>query len=601
MSRFFPALAPAAPLQLGPGLGKHPLREPSVQDGDLPMPELRSVTEALIARARATPERPAYLMLDMEDRPIVLTYAELLSAARRAAASLAARGVGRGHAVVLCMDTCPDLLALFYGCILLGAAPALIEPPLGLSRESEWPARLGRMLERSGAPLLVVEESLRDAARAAVASGGRAEAVSVDALEVGPEAPLGELPGPDEIAFLQFTSGTTSVPKGVQISHAALVANARALSGSGAWRSSDCMLGWLPLYHDMGLVGCVLTPMIAGCPGGLFSPLSFLFRPARWLWAMHYFRGTLSPAPNFAFQLCLKRVADEEIQGLDLGAWRIAYNGAEMVLPDTVARFFQRYAAHGFRASSMRPCYGMAEVTLIVSATPLDRPPRVDTISRAELAEDGRVTRAAAGPQAMQVVGVGRPVPGIELRIAGPDGAALPERRQGEIWVRGPSLFSGYVGLEEPVLEAGGWLRTGDLGYLADGELFITGRIKDLVVKRGRNYAPYDLEVAAGRVPGVRGGCVAALGLPDAESGTESLVIVFETSVEEEARWGLLAQAVEKAVYDAVGIRPDRVVPTPPRSLPKTSSGKLMRPSVAAMVQSGALRPQVSPCAPPPG
>jgi len=600
-SRFFPTATSSGPVQFGPGLGVHPRRAEAPGE-DIPMPGIASAAEALVSRARVTPERPAFFLVDVEDHVFELSYAQALEGARRAAAGLWARGARRGQAVVLCLDTSLDLLALLLGCELLGAVPALIEPPLGLARQSEWPERVRGMLERSGAPLLVVDEVLREAAQEVVAAGASAAACSADEVDASEVHPLGELPGPAELAFLQFTSGTTGQPKGVKISHAALVANARALQAGGGWCSADCMVSWLPLYHDMGLVGGTLAPLVCGFPAVLMSPLSFLFRPARWLWAIHHFLGTISPAPNFAFQLCLKRVSDEELEGLDLDTWRAAYNGAEMVLPDTVARFFQRFAAAGFRANAMRPCYGMAEVTLAVSATPMERPPRVDTISRSELAAGGRAARSRPGHGATHLVGVGRPLPGFEVRIVSPIGAALPERTQGEVWVRGPSLFSGYVGEEGDGLH-GGWLRTGDLGYLADGELFIAGRIKDLVIKSGRNYAPYDLEAAAGRVPGVRGGCVAALGMPDQESGTEAVVIVFETSIEEAARWGPLARAVGQAVFEAVGIRPDRVLPAPARSLPKTSSGKLMRPTVAKLVRDGELPPLLSfdsPTPPPP-
>ncbi|HEY8206982.1 MAG TPA: AMP-binding protein [Myxococcaceae bacterium] len=442
-----------------------------------------------MARAGATPDRTAFFLIDDQDRVTALTCAEALAGARRAAGGLAARGVRRGQVVVLCLDTSLDLVALILGCQLLGAVPALIEPPPWTARPGEWPERARWTVERSGASLLVVDRPLREAALHAVARIRSADACSAGELDVDAEAPGGELPRPAELAFLQFTPGTSSEPKGVRISNAALVANVRALQAAGAWTSSDCVVSWLPLHHDMGLVGGMLAPLICGFPAVLMSPSSVLFRPARWLWAMHHFRGTLSPAPNYAYQLCLKRIADEELKGLDLRSWRGAYNGAERVLPETVARFFQRFAAYGFRANAMRPCYGMAEVTLAVSATPLDRPPRVDTVSRAELVRQGIALRTSPGDGATRLVGVGRPLPGFEIRIAGEGGAALPERFQGEIWVRGPSLFSGYLGAEGSGLQEGGWLRTGDLGYFADGELFVSGRA-ELAIKSGRHQAP---------------------------------------------------------------------------------------------------------------
>jgi acyl-CoA synthetase (AMP-forming)/AMP-acid ligase II len=373
----------------------------------------------------------------------------------------------------------------------------------------------------------------------------------------------------------------------------ALFANVRAIAARSEMTADDLMVGWLPLYHDMGLVGVTLTPLLSGFPVALMSPMAFLFKPERWLWAMHHFRGTITCAPNFAYHLCAKRIAHEASGGLDLSSMRLAFNGAEFIHADTLDAFAQRFAEHGFRRSAMYPVYGMAEAALGVAFPAPGTEPRLDRIDAELLAIDGRAEPASEVTTTVAtVVSVGRALDGYEVRIVGDDGASLGDRRQGEIVLRGPSFTSAYVNAPEDTAasfrDGGFW--TGDLGYTDAGELFVCGRTKDLIIKAGRNYHPHAFERAASRVPGVRVGCVAAFGARSAQAGTEDIVVVVETRAAGADEIAALKRAVETEVQRDVGLRPERIIAVPPQSLPKTSSGKVARTTVMRLLAEGRLR-----------
>jgi 1-acyl-sn-glycerol-3-phosphate acyltransferase len=324
----------------------------------------------------------------------------------------------------------------------------------------------------------------------------------------------------------------------------------------------------------MGLIGAWLGALYFGVPITILSPLAFLARPARWLWALHAHRGTLSPAPNFAFDLCVRKIADEEIRGLDLSAWRLALNGSEPVSAETIARFTRRFAPYGFRPEAMCATYGLAEASVGLTVGPPGRPPRVE----------GRV------------VSCGRPLPGHEVRVVDAAGRQAPDRIEGRIEFRGPSVTRGYFRNPEATRATfrGGWCDSGDLGYWADGELFVTGRRKDLIIKAGRNLHPQEIEEVVGDVPGVRKGCVAALGIADPSIGTERLVVVAESrETAPEARERLRARVVAHVVA-AIGIPPDTVVIAAPGTVLKTPSGKVRRSATRELFLAGRLEARPS-------
>ena len=401
---------------------------------------------------------------------------------------------------------------------------------------------------------------------------------------------------PNDIAFLQYTSGSTGNPKGVMLTHANLLANIRAMGQVARVDSSDVFVSWLPLYHDMGLIGAWLASLYYGYPLVIMSPLAFLARPQRWLWAIHRHRGTLAAAPNFAYELCVRKIDDRDLEGLDLSSWRYAFNGAEPVSPETLAGFQQRFAKYGFRAEAMAPVYGLAESSVGLALQPPGRGPVIDRIQRERFMNSGQALPAAAeDAAALKFVGCGLPLPGHQVRIIGATGFELGERQEGRLEFKGPSATSGYYRDAEQTrkLFNGEWLDTGDYAYLAHGEIFLTGRVKDLIIRGGRNIYPYELEQAVGGVPGVRRGCVAVFGSADSATGTERLVVLAETRETGAAAREQLRQAISDCAVDLLGQPADEVVLAPPHTVLKTSSGKIRRAASREFYERGgeATRP----------
>lgn len=536
------------------------------------------------------------------DESVVFGYAEAWDVARRAAAHLRRRGVAHGDRVLLVLPTGPSFMAAFHGCQLLGAIPVPVVPPVSLARMDDHVARIARVAQVCEAKAVVVNQQLLaitglvrsrfKEARAALSNVifGQdllKETDAVDGLaQVDPEAP----------AMLQFTSGSTGDPKGVVLSHRALLANMRGIGLAAGFNASDVALAWLPLFHDMGLIGHFLAATAWGLPLVLMPPETFVRRPREWLKAMSRYHGTCSAAPNFAYNLCAKKIRERDLEGVDLSAWRVAFCGAEPVNPATIRDFVARFAPLGFRETSFFPVYGMAELSLAATFPVLGQPPRFDRVWRERFEGTGHAEQAPEGEggvaDAVTWVGVGRALPAHEVRIVDAEGRPLPDRRQGEVEVRGPSLMSGYYRAPVPTAEAlrDGWLRTGDLGYLAEGDLFVTGRRKEIIIKSGKNLYPQDIEAAAAKVEGIRVGCCAAFGVPNQARGTEDLVLVCETREGDLEARGALMNKVRTAVLEAVGATPDVVVLVDAGTVPKTSSGKIQRDLMRKRYLAGDMR-----------
>jgi 1-acyl-sn-glycerol-3-phosphate acyltransferase len=593
----------AAALRAGPGLRGGGLgaiaAPPSAGAVALP-PETATLVEALEWFARVEPGR-VHLELYEGDGIVSLDYAELLASARRVAAGLLCRDVARGESVALMLPTSRDFFVAFLGIWLAGGVPVPIYPPFRASGIDEHLRRQALILENARAGLLV--------ATAATARPGRwlrsalphlREVVTVAELAdpATPSTPA-ELPrlaiAPSEIALVQYTSGSTGDPKGVVLSHANLIANIRAFGGAAEARSTDVFVSWLPLYHDMGLIGAWLGSLYFGCRLVVMSPTRFLARPQDWLWALHRHRGTLSAAPNFAYEICASRIADADLEGLDLSAWRLASNGSEPVRPETLERFTARFSRYGFRPEAMTPVYGLAESAVGVSFTPVGRGPRLDRVVRSAFERDGRAEPAAAGATDGPVfVSVGCPIPGHEVRVVDDAGHELPDRRVGDLEFRGPSSTSGY--LRNPrataallARAADGWLATGDRGYVAEGELYITGRRKDLIIRAGRHVSPYELEELVGAMPGVRRGGVAVFACPDERSGTDKVIVVAETRLQNAAELAALRERIESEAGTALDTGVEEIIFVPPRAVPKTSSGKIRRGACRDLYLRGEL------------
>jgi fatty-acyl-CoA synthase len=553
--------------------------------------------------------------VDGQDRNLTLTFGELYAAGQRCAAELARRGVPAGGRVALMLPTSRAFFVSYAGILLAGAIPVPIYPPFRADRIEEYAARQASILNNAEVCLLL---TFRRAETVAHLVQPRVRSLHyvvdaerlIDAADLAPPPAPGALPAhvtgrrartSSDIALLQYTSGSTGDPKGVTLTHANLLANMRAIGGSIQMGPGDVGVSWLPLYHDMGLIGAWLTLLHFGVPLAVMSPLAFLTRPERWLWAFHKHRGTITAAPNFAYELCVRKVADKDIEGLDLSSWRVAMNGAEPVNPETMERFTARFSRYGFRREAHLPVYGLAESSLAVTVPPLDRGPLVDRIDRETFTSQGRAVPAAAGAaNTISFVSSGSSLPGHEVRIVDSAGNEVVDRTEGFLWFRGPSATAGYYrnpAATETLLPRGpavhpgefGWVDSGDRAYRADGEIYVTGRVKDIIIKGGRNLYPHEIEELASRIDGIRKGCIVAFGLKDAGSGTEKLVIVAEIRERDAKRRAAIASAVTDQVSRGLGLPPDRVELAPPGSIPKTSSGKLRREETKKLFLLGTL------------
>jgi 1-acyl-sn-glycerol-3-phosphate acyltransferase len=555
----------------------------------------RTLLDVLEWHVAQHPDRAHVTVLEDETTVIgSMTYAQLADAARKVAAALIARDVVPGDRIALMLPTSLDFFASFFGILYAGAIPVPIYPPARLSQLEEHMYRQAGILRNAGARILVtVPQALRLASflRGQVPSLSAIESVAALIAQSSPcQLPLISSSG--ATAFIQYTSGSTGDPKGVVLSHANLLANIRAIGIAVNATSADVFVSWLPLYHDFGLIGAWLGSLYFAASFYVMSPLSFLRRPETWLWAIHHYRATLSAAPNFAYELCFTKIDPEDIEGLDLSSLRMVANGAEPVSVQTLRRFTQTFERYGFKAGAMAPAYGLAENTLGLSLPPLGRPPLVDRVHRDALGQRGIAEPARADDaQALELVSCGRPLPGDEVRIVDDAGRGVPDRHEGRVVFRGPSATAGYFHNEAKTRELfrNGWLDSGDQGYMADGELFVTGRIKDMIIRAGRHIYPQEIEEAVGDIPGIIKHGVAVFGTSDPSSGTERTVVVAETSEDDPARRAALVSRAREVATDILGAPPEQVVLAPPQTVPKTSSGKIRRSAARDLYVNGEI------------
>lgn len=553
--------------------------------------QAQSLVEVLEWRAQREPDRVHVLLLDEAGGSQPLTYGALWQDAARRAAALLGAGLHGGQAVALMLPTGRDYLVSFFGVLLAGGVPVPIYPPARLAQIDEHVRRHATILANAKASLLItVPQAKPVALRLRAAAPGIVAVLAPDELD-GTEQHVMR-PASEALALLQYTSGSTGDPKGVALSHANLLANLRAMGRTCQVSPDDVFVSWLPLYHDMGLIGAWLGALYFGFPLVLMSPLSFLARPARWLEAISQHRATLSAGPNFAYELCVRKVPDAALAALDLSSWRMALNGAEPVSPATLEAFAARFATAGLRREALAPVYGLAECSVGLAFPPPGRGPRIDRVRAVPFAQERRAEPAAAGEEAVLIPACGRPLPGHEVRVVDLAGDELPERRIGRLEFRGPSATTGYY--RNPAATArlfhDGWLDTGDMAYLADGEIHLTGRIKDMIIRGGRNLYPYELEQAVGALPGVRRGCVAVFACASAAGGGERLVVLAETRERDASARAALQRRIADCTQAVLGEAADDIVLAPPHAVLKTSSGKLRRAATRDRYLAGELR-----------
>jgi acyl-CoA synthetase (AMP-forming)/AMP-acid ligase II len=549
--------------------------------GPAPTPRYETLQEGLQGAAAT---QLGLTFIDAREQETRLPYAELHERARAMAGKLAALGVAPGDRVALVLPTGLGFMDAFFGALYAGAVPVPLYPPVRLGRMDEYHQRTAAMLTAVGARLLISDARIRRLLGQAVERARPALGLkTVEELAGVSGSPLQHANQGTDLAVIQFSSGTTVDPKPVALSHRNLLANLATIGGFiDQQPGPHAGVTWLPLYHDMGLIGCLLEAIYHPGALALIPPELFLARPALWLRALSRHHGTVSPAPNFAYGLCLKRVRDEELDGVDLSGWHFALNGAEPVSPAVLERFAARFARWGFKAEALTPVYGLSEASLAVTFSAGSARYTTAKLDAEKLAREG-----VAAPGDREVVSVGKPLPGVSVEVRDVDGGAMPDGQVGRVCVQSPAVMAGYFGRPDATAKAvqDGWLDTGDLGFIQAGELFLCGRAKELVILRGANHAPQEFEECLDGVAGVRAGCAVAFGyVPEGEDG-EALGLLVET----EGDVPNLAETLRGLVAERTGVRPHVVVLLAPGTLPRTSSGKLRRSEAAALWQSGGL------------
>jgi fatty-acyl-CoA synthase len=531
-----------------------------------------TMIDALDACRELGDER-GYTFIASDGSAVTLGFRTLVDEARRRGRQLSALGLGKGDRVALIIPDSQQFVLTFLGAMTAGIVPVPLYPPLSLGRLDAYLDGMARTLDAAAVDIVIASAQVEKLLWGVMPRvKGVRDLVTVEALAVGGRekatAPVIE---PSDPVFLQFTSGSTAAPKGVVVTHASLYANCFAIIHTGlrADPAVDTSVSWLPLYHDMGLIGFVLAPLINGVSTVFVPTLAFVKRPTLWMDVVDKYRGTITFAPNFAFARLVKRASDSDLARWDLSCLRVVGCGAEPIHAATMRGFVERFGKAGLREGALLPCYGMAEATLAISFARLGSPLQFDA----------------------ERVSCGRALPGHEIGIFDESGrVVVGEREVGEIRVRGPSVAAGYFrepGQTRAVFGADGWLRTGDLGYLADGELYISGRKKDILIVHGRNYYPQAIEWIAEEVAGVRKGNIAVFSVPGDVS--ERVVIVAEATRDDTDMDADVRAAVQKRVAEAFGLVVDEVVLLGVGELPKTTSGKLQRAKTREQYLAGTL------------
>ena len=581
-------------------LRRYPIAQPGTAS---PAPlSPTSFLDVLRERAERDPSRVQIHLMDGDDGQDI-SYGQLLERSREVAAGLTSAGLARNETVAIMLPTCEDFFYAFFGIAFAGGIAVPIYPPAQAAKIEEFVTRQTGILRNAGVRFLISFGRIQTISKVMkMGLPSVQEVITVSELRRRGMSQRFEDIESSDIFFLQYTSGSTGDPKGVTLQHTNVLANIQGIGWGVKVKPDDAVVSWLPLYHDMGLIGSWLFSVYYGLPITILSPLDFLARPERWLWAINDTnREVLCPAPNFSYELCTRKISDEAMQDVDLSRWRVVINAGEAVLPETLARFEERFRPYGFDAKGFIPCYGLAESSVALTFPPLWRKPLIDTVDRTLFERDGVAKPEKGGRNRADVirfVANGRPIPGHEVRIVDEQDRDVAERVRGRILFRGPSNTSGYYCNPEAtkaVTNKDGWMDTGDVGYSADAEIYITGRLKETIIKGGHNITPHEIELAAAEVRGVRRGCVAAFGVTDHDTGTERLVVVAEIRSGHGNELDRIRNQLDSIVNERIGTPPDHVELVAPQVIPKTSSGKIRRNQTRLLYEQKCLKKSTSP------
>jgi fatty-acyl-CoA synthase len=538
-----------------------------------------------------------YTFFDHTLTPSNWSFDKAFKEAKRIGAHLQAKGLSKGDRLALVLNTPENFVLSFLGAISAGIMPVPLYPPLALGRMDNYMDRAAGILRVSGAKALLTTKEFMSVFQPVTSRTSTLQnLLDIDLLRKASCDPIirEQAALPNDPCFLQFTSGSTSAPRGVIVTHRNLIANAQAIIDSLEIKSdSDIAVSWLPLYHDMGLIGFVIATLVAQIPVVFIPTLSFVKHPGVWMDTIHKYRATITFGPNFAFDLATKRAPKTSRTNLDLSCLRVLGCGAEPINPKTMENFLETFSPWGLKANALIPCYGMAEATLAIAFDSTNRPAQKLVIDR-QAYESENIARPLGNngnsqdpKKRLELVSCGHAIPGHEISILDENGRTLPEGKVGEIAFKGPSVTPGYFQNPEASsrLLKSGWLHTGDLGFILNGELYISGRQKDLIIINGRNYPPQAIEWIVEEVPGIRKGSVVAFSIKG--ESTEKLIVIAETIISDTAE---LSTAITTQVRSAFGLIVDKVVLVGRGAIPKTSSGKLQRRHTKALFEDGLLR-----------
>ncbi|TAK28114.1 MAG: fatty acyl-AMP ligase [Myxococcaceae bacterium] len=560
-----------------------------------------TVSGALRDAAAIRGDRGGFTFADPRTTDKHYSWNALLDAARARLAALYAEGLRKGDRLAMVIPVPEDFVLNFLAATLGGIIPVPMYPPVALGKVESYVKNVEHIVTSSGAKALLISKQVRPILGSVLDTGSVTKLLLVESLNLdAPRAGTEPSISPEDVCFLQYTSGSTASPKGVVVTHANLAANCRAIASDGLRLDPDRDHGvsWLPLYHDMGLIGFVIVPLFGYIPITFLPTMEFVKRPSYWLEMMHKQRATVTFAPNFAYALATRRAKDSEIEKWDLSCLKQLGCGAEPIQPATLRDFVARFSKAGIKGTALLPCYGMAENTLAISfARHATNELRVDTVD-VEAFRQGEARfsdpATAAPGSTVEVVCCGEPFPGHEVSVRDPDGNVLPERVIGELCMKGPSVCPGYYNNPETTAASfkDGWLYSGDKGYIADGAVYVCGRIKDMIIVHGRNYYPTDIEWVVNDVEGVRRGSTVAFACLPASASSEQLVLVAEWAGRErpsEEALEAIKKRVTEVVVGTIGLNPWQVVLIPPGTVPKTSSGKLQRRKTKQQFEEGTL------------